>query len=61
MFLGEHASDVLEIVIIDQTGAVQILHADAISGDLIADVNEWDCSKNGENKAEATTINKFCL
>lgn len=59
MFLGEHASDVREIVIIGPTDVVQILHVVAIFGDLIADVNEWDCSRNGENKAAATTINNF--
>lgn len=59
MFLGEHASGVRETVIIGRTDAVQMLHAVAISGDLIADVSEWDCSRNGENKATATTINNF--
>lgn len=61
MFLGEHASDVQEIVITDQMDAVQILHVVAIFGDLIVDVSVWDCSKNGENKAAAATtiINNF--
>lgn len=50
MFLGEHASDVREIATIDPTDAVPIHRVGAISGDRIADVNDWDSSKNGENK-----------
>lgn len=58
MFLGEHASGVQEIVITDQMDVVQIHHVVAIFGDQIADVSEWVCSKNGENKAAATTTIK---
>ena len=59
MFLGGHASGVLETVIIDRMDAVQIPPAVAISGDPIVDVREWACSRNGENKAAAATINIF--
>lgn len=50
MFLGEHASDALEVAIIDRTAVVQTPHAAAISGAPTVDASAWDSSKNGENK-----------
>lgn len=37
-------------VTIEQTTAATTVHADAIYGAQIVDVNAWDCSRNGDKK-----------
>lgn len=40
-------------VTIEQTIAATTVHAGAIYGAQIVDVNAWDCSRNGDKKALA--------
>lgn len=56
MFLGERASDVREIAIIDPTDAVTIHHADATYGVVTVVANAWGCSRNGGNKFSSQTL-----
>lgn len=46
-----------EIVIIAPTTAATTAHADVTYGDQTADVNGWDCSKNGVKQTQMTFPN----
>lgn len=60
MFLGVHAYAGVEVVTIDQTIAVTTVHADAIYGVQIVDVNAWDCSRNGDKRLLVKHSNVVC-